>query len=308
MYHRVIPQKIADIGVQPGIYVEPDTLRLHIRVLQKFFSIVPISELFYSSKRDDRNSDAGKLRCALTFDDGWYDFYTHAFPILSAHDIPATVFLPSDYIGGTDWFWTDRLAFLFKQRDKLHNLTMSSVTSKNELTSRLLRLKGAFGDQLEEAVMILKPFKREEIEGVLRELSSVWGITPNTSDRLFLSWSEVKKMNDSGIVNFGSHTASHSILTTIEKKEVWEELNRSKSKLVEEGVVDSSFVPLSYPNGNYNAGIAEMAKQAGYSLAVTTEKGWHEQGADLFKMKRMPIHQDITSTEAMFGCRIVGMI
>ena len=308
MYHRVLPQKMVGMGVQPGMYVEPETLRIHIRFLKKFFSIVPISELFYHSKIDEGNSDTGKLRCALTFDDGWHDFYSHAFPILSAYKVPATVFLPSDYIGSNDWFWSDRLAFLFRQRDKLSNVSMSPATSKNVLTSRLLRLKGTFANRLEEAVMLLKPYREEEIEAMLGELSSVWNITPKTSDRLFLSWSEVKKMGESGFINFGSHTASHRILTTLEEKEIMAELDRSKRKLVEEGVVDSSFVPLSYPNGNYNAGIIKMTEQAGYSLAVTTENGWFDGGTDPFRIKRVPIHQDIASTQAMFGCRIIGMI
>ena len=35
----------------------------------------------------------------LTFDDGYADFYTHAFPVLLGYGFTATVFLPTDYIG-----------------------------------------------------------------------------------------------------------------------------------------------------------------------------------------------------------------
>jgi peptidoglycan/xylan/chitin deacetylase (PgdA/CDA1 family) len=35
---------------------------------------------------------------AISFDDGYQDFYTHAFPILQQYSIPATVFLPTSFI------------------------------------------------------------------------------------------------------------------------------------------------------------------------------------------------------------------
>lgn len=38
----------------------------------------------------------------LTFDDGYADFYTHAAPILLKHKLPATVFLPTAFVGRTN--------------------------------------------------------------------------------------------------------------------------------------------------------------------------------------------------------------
>ncbi len=38
----------------------------------------------------------------LTFDDAYADFYTHAAPVLRAHKLPATVFLPTAYVGRTN--------------------------------------------------------------------------------------------------------------------------------------------------------------------------------------------------------------
>lgn len=46
------------------------------------------------------------LAC-LTFDDGYRDFYTHAFPLLQKYGAPATVFLVTGCIGDTN-HWDDR--------------------------------------------------------------------------------------------------------------------------------------------------------------------------------------------------------
>jgi len=83
---------------------------------------------------------------------------------------------------------------------------------------------------------------------------------------------------------------------------------RSRERLIAEQAVNSSFIPFCYPNGNYNQKIAKMVKDAGYSLAVTTKKGWNTAVSDPFELKRVSIHQDMTATEAMLGCRITGIL
>jgi peptidoglycan/xylan/chitin deacetylase (PgdA/CDA1 family) len=45
-----------------------------------------------------RSAGNGKL-AVLTFDDGFHDFYTTAYPVLRRHDFSATVFLPTTFIG-----------------------------------------------------------------------------------------------------------------------------------------------------------------------------------------------------------------
>lgn len=46
-------------------------------------------------------SPAANKQVVITFDDGYRDFYRHAFPVLSQCGFSATVFLPTAYIGDT---------------------------------------------------------------------------------------------------------------------------------------------------------------------------------------------------------------
>lgn len=169
------------------------------------------------------------------------------------------------------------------------------------------RLKGSGESQLEKAINILKQNREEEIEQILAGLSNGWNMDKDLKGRAFLTWDEVREMAQSGLVSFGSHTAGHKILTNLSDEEIKEEIVRSREKLIAEKVVEPSFIPFCYPNGNFNDKIAGMVKEAGYSLAVTTAKGWNRFNSDLFTLKRIGIHQDISSTEAMFGCRVAGI-
>ena len=308
-YHRILSREKAGTQVQAGMYVEPETFETHIHFLERHLNIISISE-FLSNFRKDFGTSSIRPFCILTFDDGWYDFYQYVFPILKTYQIPATVFLPTNFIGTTKCFWTDSLAKLFSQRQRAESKERRvriKTFSSNYLTNQLENLKGSKESKLEKAMQILKAYRDEEIEEILSYLSRNWNLNPEPLDRSFLSWEEVREMAQSGLISFGSHTASHRILTTLTDTEIQGELVRSKERLILEKVVDPSFIPFSYPNGSYDEKIAKMVKEVGYNLAVNTEGGWNHLGSNPFTLRRIAIHQDMTSTEAMFGCRITNI-
>lgn len=306
MYHRVIPRDRAEAGMQPGMYVEPASFAMQLEFLAKYFTVVPLAELLSSPFNAGQNG-ASRPRCAITFDDGWVDFYDHAFPLLQRFSLPTTVFLPTDFIGTSDWFWTDRLTRLVLMRaaEQSH---LTAAAGLSELLYTLLALSGPVESQVEAAIHLLKPLRNEEIEEPLTGYAALLGTSSASHDRAFLSWEEVAEMQRSGLISFGSHTAGHRILTTLTATEVREELDRSKQALLAHGAVSPEFIPFCYPNGNFDEQIAAMVRECGYSLAVTTREGWNDSKSLLFTLNRVAIHEDMTSTAAMFGCRIAGII
>jgi hypothetical protein len=158
MYHRIIPKSEAKKNVQAGMYIDPDTFQTHILFLQKNFRIATISEILINPECNLDNSNKRPV-CFLTFDDGWFDFYQYAYPILEEHKISATVFLPTDFIGTDKWFWTDRLATLLKQRESARNLVSRKQPSAYNLVDKLERLSGNYELQLEKAIAILKDYR-----------------------------------------------------------------------------------------------------------------------------------------------------
>ena len=87
-YHMVEPR--FDWG---ATRVTPKQFERQIEaVMSKDLGCVTLSEYGRSAKLEER-------RLAITFDDGYASVYHHAFPVLRAHDIKATVFLIAGYAG-----------------------------------------------------------------------------------------------------------------------------------------------------------------------------------------------------------------
>jgi len=302
MYHRVLPIGYPKKGIQPGMYVNLDTFEHHIRFLKDNFSLVSLDQIMNRCSESVKDAEAA---CALTFDDGWQDVFSQAFPVLKAHKVPATVFLPTDYIGTDKWFWTDRLGHL------LYNGSLKYEKEKIEtfhpLAQTILMSSAPPDARLEMAISSLKTYPNEMIEQILHELEECVIGKREPVGRAFLNWEEVREMADYGLIGFGSHTATHQILTTLEDNAIREELSKSREKLLAERVAWPDFIPFCYPNGNFNEKIARMALEIGYTLAVSTKVGWNAKTYDHFALKRIPVHEDMTSTNALFACRMAGI-
>ena len=309
MYHRIINKSESETYLQDGMYVDPNTFRRHIQYLKSNFTVVSLDSIpsIMSLEFKPLNN---KPFCVLTFDDGWNDFYENAYPILKSFNICATVFLPTDFIGTNKMFWTDRIANILYIIEQGRGNCGIIHNSSNYIIDKIVNMKGTMDEKIENAVEILKLLRIDEIDRILKELADKWEVDSEIKLKSFLSWGEIREMHQSEIIYFGSHTKSHKILTTIPENEIRDELIQSKNKLIDENVVKSSFIPFAYPNGNYTDKIADMVEEAGYSIALTTKKGWNrvtDKKTSCYQLKRVGIHQDMTSTDAMFACRIYGI-
>lgn len=70
----------------------------HLQFLRRWAQIVPLSEV--ATDISERRTPDG-LKIAITFDDGYRDNFTTAYPILCRYSVPATIFLVTSLLSET---------------------------------------------------------------------------------------------------------------------------------------------------------------------------------------------------------------
>ena len=222
-----------------------------------------------------------------------------AGPILREEGVPAVVYLPTSLIGTEKSFWTDRLARVLEK---------SGVNTLVEHLGGKVK-RGTFGRiispqrQLSKAIELLKAYPYQQIDDLLDVCENKAGISQTSQNRTFMNWDEVRELFGTGLISFGSHTVNHAILTTLPIDEVQAELVLSRQKLLAEKVVKDN-ISFCYPNGNYTNDIAMLIARSGFSSAMTCDPGWNIVGENLFALKRISLHQDISSRKSLFAYRL----
>jgi len=110
--------------------------------------------------------------------------------------------------------------------------------------------------------------------------------------RTMLEWADVQ-----------SHTRFHPILPQCGDSRAWREIAGSREELSE--LLDSDVYALAYPNGDYSARDARMAREAGYRCAVTIDEGHVKRDDDAFRLRRVGVSDTASPDE--LAVRVCGI-
>lgn len=274
MYHRVMPQTD---GWSFPLLVAASDFERQIQYLTREYNVLTLDEL---AQYIHEHKPLPKRAVVITFDDGYKDNYTYAYPILKKYGVPATIFVTTGYIGGGNLFWWDKVRYVIQhtahKRIELDGLGAFSLSSTTERLRAILRIK----EQLKE-------LPEEEKNLLIERLISVSGvgIPTHLGKELILSWDEIREMCNNGIT-IGAHTVTHAILTKVSEEQAKYEIMQSKKDI--EGKLQKAVTWFAYPNGDFSPETVRLLREAGFRCAVTGIWKMITPREDLYQLGRVP--------------------
>jgi peptidoglycan/xylan/chitin deacetylase (PgdA/CDA1 family) len=275
-YHRVNDDRHSLFGGTPVAH-----FRRQMEALRRHFSVLPLAELAALARARELPPNA----VSVTFDDGYRDNFTHAFPVLVELGLRATIFLVTDAVDKNALIWHDRVFdALHRTRERTLSFDGASLALETPADRQraLARVLGVLRSST--------PSDRDRsIESLIADLQV--GPPPDGAwDKL--RWDEVRRMAAGGI-DFGAHTLDHPILKHVDVDEARRQIRGSKERIEHE--LGAPVTTFAYPNGraiDFDESTRRILEEEGFSCAVTTVGGANDEATDPFALRRVGMWDD----------------
>lgn len=209
-----------------------------VREITREFDVVSLDDL------DQVLSRRRGRHVLITFDDGYLDNYTEAFPILKSHGATATFFLTTGFLDVPRVPWWDEIAWMVRQSPR-------SELPANRWTGAPVPLD----DHNERAAAIrklLQTYKRQlggQTDDFLVDLAHLTGsgrCPRQIAHELWMTWPMIREMRQAGMC-IGGHTVNHPVLANLPAEQQDYEVGECRRRIVAE--LREPITAFSYPVG-----------------------------------------------------------
>lgn len=285
-------------------FVPAKMFEQHLHYISRYYRPIGLRDLIACY---EKGKTPPPRSVAVTFDDGFANNYTVAYPLLRRYGVPFTVFLTTGLIDRPGaQLWTERV------KRAIHLFSGDSVVL--DVHGRDIRYSLS-SLQAREAVArkILLMLKRLPVGQRNLELDAIErvcgrpSLSPDECERYdFLTWHQIREMASAG-VEFGSHTMQHPILSTLDAATLQSEIAESKRQIEE--ALGRPCYAFAYPNGSaadYGEREKRALRAAGYRCALSLRGGVNGRYPDLFQLDRINIGRRLD--HSMFQAEVAGVL
>ena len=272
MYHYIRdPGDAADAGTGiPGMSVKAFEMQLDELSKRHTFVSWPDVRMALEGGRALPSS-----ACLLTFDDGVYDHYIHAFRILQKRKISGLFFVLDRsrgerlIIGHKIHFLLAKLGLvglrdaIWEDLDSLHKEQFTQAEKKYQLKYPLISMDG----RIDLLKAVLQRDLSDEVEPQLSDLFERHiGSEMEMAPFYYLNPDQIREMSTAGM-HFGGHSHSHPWFDWIDAEQRETEIEASAELLSQ---IEPGPWAFAYPYGGVSDDSPILLKQHGFIAAFTT--------------------------------------
>jgi len=268
MFHRILPlESRPRIRGHAKLEITPEALEQTIQYFARrkynVYSPDDLHHFLTGAKKAD------KPFVLFTFDDGYIDNLTYAYPIFKKHNIPFTVNVSTCFPERTAVIWWYLLEDLILARNTLtfeyesHIYDLDCTTSEGKAMAFAgVRKLFKFANVQQRAALTNSVLLAHGAD-LIRKV-----------DEVALTWDQLKQLASDPLVTIGAHTVNHYVLSSLSDDEVRYEIFESRRIL--EAKLEKQIDHFSYPFGNRREAEERefsIAAECGFKTAMTTRTG-----------------------------------
>jgi peptidoglycan/xylan/chitin deacetylase (PgdA/CDA1 family) len=265
-FERVRPPRPERFQPNQWREITPQFLDRTIRALKRWkFDLIPMDEV---CRRAVTLPKASRF-ASLTFDGGCKDVIASAYPVLSKHGVPFTIYLPTAYPDGLGEAWWLVLEEMIARESRI-----SLVIDRKErhFTTRSTSEKHETFEFLMSWMRTLAP---PDLSFAIHDLCKRYSVDIVALSRgLSMDWDDLARLAADPLVTIGSATVNYPVLANLKEAEAQREI--AMGKAVTEAAFHREIRHFAYPFGDRESWRREhvvMAQEAGFASAVSTMPG-----------------------------------
>jgi len=282
LLHGVIEENSTEVRNYTRKHIVLDEFKVFVQGLKQSGKALSMDEVIEHIRAKEQFPDNS---FALTFDDGFENNLSVAAPVLTEENIPATVYITSDFIASNRMSWIDRIEAVVEEAPVGDlSLPWGAGGFSSDADS-----KKAF---LETVRQHLKNNRELDQDKEATEIQAQLDFEPFWQSHhpldLKMSWQQVRELAENPLFTIGGHSHSHGILSFLSDKQVEREIDLSL-ELIESntGIRCHHY---SYPEGLshcYSQREIDLLKKRGIQCSPSAEHGTNTEESDLFHLKRI---------------------
>lgn len=257
-YHR-----INNIQKDPfKLCVSTENFDVHMRYIKEHYNI-----LRFESEWNEHSPGI-----VITFDDGYEDNFSNAFPILKKYNIPATIFITTEPMLQNKIMWWDELYELLVSQNGNDVITIRDDAFGGiwRTNSYDLKLNCYFAIHK----LINHYISTEKKDEWMQQLRDQTHIKNCYGDYELLRSGQLKILAESDLITIGGHTVSHMSLGRLSNSKQEYEIKYNLYQL--EQIISKKVEVFSYPFGtvgvDFNDYTLDLLRKYGIKKAATTSQ------------------------------------